>query len=58
MARSDSGIKVVAEWLKFYKIPHGEITALKPNADYFIDDKAIHFDSWDETLRTLNRGRL
>lgn len=38
--------KVIADWLKFYAIPHDSITNIKPMADVYIDDKAIRFTSW------------
>ena len=44
----------VAEWLKFFGIPYDEITAVKPNADYFIDDRGVHFVSWDELIPKLS----
>jgi ribonucleotide monophosphatase NagD (HAD superfamily) len=36
--------KHVEDWLKFYHIPFDEVTNIKPNADYFIDDKALKFE--------------
>lgn len=42
----------VAEWFAFYGIPYSTITNIKPNADVFIDDKAITFKTWEE-LRPL-----
>lgn len=42
----DSGRKVIEDWMKFYDIPYDEITNIKPQADYYLDDKAIHFTEW------------
>ncbi len=34
------------KWLEKYEIPYDEIYFGKPNADVYIDDKAIKFESW------------
>jgi hypothetical protein len=39
---------IIGEWMKYYGIPYDEITNIKPNADYYIDDRAIKFASWKE----------
>lgn len=38
---------VVIEWLKKHEIPFDELHFGKPLADFYIDDKAIRFESWD-----------
>ena len=51
-----TGKELVAEWLD----KHGlsayikDITSEKPRAIAYIDDKAIHFTSWKQTLGILN----
>ena len=45
---------VIAKWMSFYGLHYDEITNIKPNADYYIDDKAIHFESWTKLLNFLN----
>ena len=30
------------------KVPYDEILPRKPEADYYIDDKAIRFEGWDK----------
>jgi hypothetical protein len=47
------GGPAMAEWLRFYQIPYDEITSTKPKADFYIDDKAIKFTSWEDTLKCL-----
>jgi len=39
--------KVIADFMNYYRLPYDEITNVKPNADYYIDDKAIKFTSWN-----------
>jgi len=42
--------KHVADWLDFFKIPYDQVTDVKPNADCFIDDKAVTFRGWDKLI--------
>lgn len=55
MAATTGGIKTVADWMQYYKIPYSSIVYTKPNADVFIDDKAIHHISWGNTLLELGK---
>jgi hypothetical protein len=50
-----TGIELVWEWLKKYDIDQyiQEITAEKPRAICYIDDKAIRFINWNQTLNDL-----
>ena len=41
---------VIAEWMAYYHIPYHEVTNVKPNADLFIDDKAVTFTTWAELM--------
>ena len=43
------------EWLEKYDISKcvDEVTAEKPRAEYYIDDKGIRFNNWKETLDIL-----
>lgn len=43
----------VHEWLKFYKIRYDEVTNIKPKADYYVDDKGLHFTNWEEVLTQI-----
>lgn len=52
-ARNVDNIEHIAKWLDYFLIPYHYITALKPDADVFIDNKAISFSSWDKTLDIL-----
>lgn len=50
-----TGIELVWEWLKKYDIDQyvQEVTAEKPRAICYIDDKAIRFIDWNQTLNDL-----
>jgi capsule biosynthesis phosphatase len=39
--------KITLDWLERYQIGYDEIYFGKPNADIYIDDRAVRFASWD-----------
>lgn len=46
--------KAVADWLDYFKIPFTDITNIKsPRFDVIIDDRALRFDTWAQTLDRL-----
>lgn len=47
-------VKHIEDWLEFYHIPYHEVTAIKPNADAFLDNKGIHFVSWGSAMQSIN----
>jgi hypothetical protein len=50
-ARSANGTKAVEDWLAFYEIPYHEVTAVKPDADVYLDNKGMRFDgNWQLAL--------
>ena len=51
-ANNPSGRKAVADWLEFYDIDYNEIVG-KPDASYYIDDKALTFTTWNQTKKKL-----
>ena len=62
-ARSDrglvngkTGIELVWEWLEKYDMAQyiGKVTAEKPRAFCYIDDKAISFTNWEEALKKVD----
>lgn len=50
-----TGVELVWEWLKKYNIDSyiSEITSEKPRAICYIDDKAIRFIDWNQTIEEL-----
>jgi hypothetical protein len=50
-----TGIELVWEWLEKYDVAKyiSEITAEKPRAICYIDDKAIRFIDWEQTIKDL-----
>ena len=47
------GIEAIRDYLLKYNIPFDEISATKPPAKFFIDDKAIRFKNWKQTVKDL-----
>ena len=57
LVNGKTGIELVQEWLVKYELDKYfvEITAEKPRCLCYIDDKAIQFTSWDNTLEELKK---
>ncbi|MDQ3816100.1 MAG: hypothetical protein M3362_00230 [Acidobacteriota bacterium] len=52
-ATDEKNIKTIQDWFTYWEIPFDEITNIKPQADYYIDDKAIKFIDWPSTLKSI-----
>lgn len=52
-AQKPEGKKLVEDWLKYYGIPYTEVTAIKPNAEVYIDDRAYRHTDWESTLEMI-----
>ena len=44
---------IVTNWLKRYSVPYDELLFGKPWVDWYIDDKAIKFVSWEQAKKEL-----
>lgn len=51
---TEQGKKTIADWMTHYQVPYHEITNIKPNADFYLDDKAIRFTSWSQALSDVS----
>lgn len=60
LVNGKTGIELIWEWLE----EHGfrkyikDVTAEKPRAICYIDDRAVHFDNWQSTLEYLGTKRI
>jgi len=45
--------KLTLEWLEHYDIEYDEISFGKPNAEIYVDDRAIRFTNWKEITNEL-----
>lgn len=52
-ATTPSGKQAVIDWLEYYGIEYHDVTAIKPNAELYIDDRGYHFTDWRTTLLKL-----
>ncbi len=48
-----SGRQAVIDWLRHHAIPFDEVTATKPAALFYLDDRAIHFSDWSEAMTAI-----
>lgn len=52
-----TGTELIWEWLKKHELDSciKEVTAEKPRALVYIDDKAIRFENWNNTIDLFNK---
>ena len=55
LINNKTGKELVTEWLYNQGILNyiSDITSEKPRAKYYIDDKAIKFENWNDTLKII-----
>ena len=56
LINDQTGIELIWGWLRKWNLHNffSQVTYTKPNAKYYIDDKGIRFDNWNDTLKFLN----
>jgi hypothetical protein len=52
-ANTDQKRKAISEWCRYFEIPYDFITNIKPDADVYLDDKAIRFYDWEQALKDI-----
>ena len=55
LVNGKTGTQLIWEWLKSHNL-HSyieDVTYNKINAAFYIDDKAIRFKNWDQTLKKI-----
>ena len=52
-ARTWAEYEMTENWLKTNKVPYDQIILGKPQGDYWIDDRAIRFRSWDKVINEI-----
>lgn len=57
LVNGKTGVQLIHEWLDKHGLSGciSYITAEKPRCICYIDDKAIHFKNWTQTLTDMNR---
>ncbi len=52
-ARGDDERKALELHLRKYDIPYDELRMNKPYADYYIDDRGLRFNNWNDIKREV-----
>lgn len=55
VAHTPAGYKAIAEWLDDHEATYHEITAVKPVAAVYLDDKSLRFTDWDTAMNDILR---
>lgn len=53
-ADTEQKCQAIAKWCQYFKIPYDFITNKKPLADFYIDNNAVRFENWDDTVAFIN----
>lgn len=55
MIEGKTGVELVWGWLREHNVAQyiKEVTAIKPIASAYIDDKAIRFENWNQCLKDI-----
>ena len=54
-ARTWAEYEMTVEWLSKYEIKYDQLILGKPIGDFWIDDRAIEFSSWEKIEERLNK---
>lgn len=46
----DEKNNTIADFMHYYELPYNSITNIKPEAEFYIDDKGVKFTNWQEVL--------
>lgn len=59
LVNGKTGVELIWEWLEKHNISQyiEEVTSEKPRAIAYIDDKAIRFENWSQTISELDKGK-
>jgi len=52
-ARTWAEYEMTFSWLREHDIPFDQLILGKPEGDYWIDDRAIHFSNWTKVLELI-----
>ncbi len=52
-ARTWNEYEMTIKWLKDHHIPYDQVILGKPVGNYWIDDRALSFTSWEKVLRKI-----
>jgi hypothetical protein len=52
-ADTEQKCEAISKWCRFFDIPYDFITNQKPVADAYIDNLAIRFYNWNQTIKDI-----
>lgn len=52
-ADTEAHCEAISKWMRYFNIPYDFITNTKPNCDFYVDDKAVHHTTWENTLKEI-----
>ncbi len=52
-AGTEQGQTTIEKFMEYYQLPYDYITNVKQQSDYFIDDRGVHFTSWEELRKIV-----
>ena len=60
LVNGQTGIELVWDWLKKHDMAKfvSKVTAEKPRAVCYIDDKAVEFYNWEDCMNRLNEKKI
>lgn len=47
--------KAIVDWLNYFKVPFDDITSVKPDADLYIDNRGLRFETWAQSLDFIHK---
>lgn len=56
-ARGWAEYEMTKEWLFKHDVPHNQLILGKPIGDYWIEDRALDFSTWQNTIRDTINGK-
>lgn len=54
-ADTETHCEAISKWMRYFHIPYDFITNIKPDCDFYIDDRAIHHTTWGNTLAEIEK---
>lgn len=45
--------QAIVNWLTYFQVPFDDITSVKPDAGAYVDNRAIRFINWEQTLKEI-----
>lgn len=57
-ATSEARRKAIVDWLNYFGIEFDDITSVKPEAELYVDNRGLRFESWSGVLDFISKNSL